>query len=441
MSTPAEQLRVLLDGIEEVVPAEDFERAITQAARGERPPLRVKFGMDPTSPDVHLGHTVVLRKLADFQRFGHTAVLIVGGFTAQVGDPSGRTTARPRLTPEQVRDNAATYLDQVHRVLLPEPLEVVDNTDWLAPLTMAEVLGLAAQATVAQMLERSDFAARYASGRPIAVSELLYPLLQGQDSVAVRADVELGGTDQTFNLLVGRDLQSAAGQSPQAILTLPLLEGLDGSEKMSKTAGNTIGLTESPAEMFGKAMRVRDELMVKYLRLVTDVHPDEVDRVAAGLEASELHPAQVKRRLAREIVTLYHDAEAASEAEARFDRQFKQHEVPEDVAEVAVPVSIDSLPALLRATGLTASASEGRRMVQQGAVRIDGQRQADPDVALDVAQLAGSVVQVGRRRFARVVPSDGSHAAASQAVDSHTADSHAAGQPPAQPDAGDDASA
>lgn len=406
MSTPAEQLRVLLDGVEEVVPAEEFERAVTEAARGDRPPLRVKFGMDPTSPDVHLGHTVVLRKLRDFQRFGHTAVLIVGGFTAQVGDPSGRSTARPRLTPQEVADNAATYLEQVRRVLLPEPLEVVDNADWLGSLAMADVLRLASQATVAQMLERSDFAARYADGRPIAVSELLYPLLQGHDSVEVRADVELGGTDQTFNLLVGRDLQGAAGQAPQSILTLPLLEGLDGSEKMSKTAGNTIGVTDEPAEQFGRAMRVRDELMTKYLRLVTDVHPDEVDRIAAGLERGDLHPAQVKRRLAREIVTLYHDAAAAEAAEERFDRQFKEHRIPEDVPEVAVPADLDSLPALLRATGLTSSGSEGRRMIAQGAVRVDGERQHDADAGIDVRALVGSVVQVGRRRFARVALDD-----------------------------------
>lgn len=398
-----EQLRVLLDGVEDALPRDELERRVAAAARGERPPLRVKFGMDPTAPDVHLGHTVVLRKLRDFQRFGHTAVLIVGGFTAQVGDPSGRSTTRPRLTPEQVRENAATYLSQVRHVLHAEPLEVVDNNDWLAAMSLADVLGLASQATVAQMLERSDFAERYAANRPIAVSELLYPLLQARDSVEVRADVELGGTDQTFNLLVGREVQTAAGQQPQCVVTLPLIEGIDGSEKMSKTAGNTIGVTEDPAEMFGKAMRVPDQLMVKYLRLVTDAHPDEVDRVEQDLAVGRAHPAEVKRRLAREIVTLYHSAEAAAAAEARFDRQFRERGIPDDVPEVAVPADLDSWPGFLRALGLVASGGEARRMLTQGAVRVDGEQVVDRvDAPLSLDDLDGRVVQVGKRRFARV---------------------------------------
>lgn len=399
-----DQLRVLLDGVDQALPRGELERKLGAVARGQRPPLRIKFGMDPTSPDVHLGHTVVLRKLREFQRFGHTAVLIVGGFTAQVGDPSGRSSTRPRLTAEQVRQNAATYLSQVRRVLHEQPLEVVDNSDWLAAMSMADVLGLASQATVAQMLERADFAERYAAERPIAVSELLYPLLQGRDSVEVGADVELGGTDQTFNLMVGRDLQAAADQDPQCVLTLPLIEGLDGAEKMSKTAGNTIGVTEDAAEMFGKAMRVRDDLMVKYLRLVTDVHPDEVDRIAAELDAGRAHPAEVKRRLAREIVTLYHSAEAAAAAEARFDRQFKEGGIPDDVPDVGVPAEVDSWPGLLRALGLVASGGEARRMLAQGAVRVDGQPLQDAEGAVDVEQLRGRVVQVGKRRFARLQP-------------------------------------
>lgn len=397
-----EQVRVLLDGIDQALPSGELERKIRAAAGGKRPPLRVKFGMDPTSPDVHLGHTVVLRKLREFQQLGHTAVLIVGGFTAQVGDPSGRSTARPGLTAEEVRENAATYLAQVQRVLLDEPLEVVNNADWLSQMSMADVLALTSTATVAQMLERSDFAARYASNRPIAVSELLYPLLQGQDSVEVRADVELGGTDQTFNLMVGRDLQAAAGQEPQSVLTLPLIEGLDGAEKMSKTAGNTIGVTDEAADMFGKAMRVRDDLIVKYLRLVTDVHPDEVDSIARGLAEGSEHPAVAKRRLAREIVTLYHSAEAATQAEARFDRQFKERGIPEDVPDIAVGSAVSGWPALLQTLDLVASGSEARRMIRQGAVRVDGDRIADADAPVDLDELEGRVVQVGKRRFARV---------------------------------------
>ena len=403
MQPVPEQLRVLLDGAEEVVPADELERKIAAAAASERPPLRVKLGVDPTSPDIHLGHTVVLRKLRDFQRMGHTAVLIIGGFTAQVGDPSGRSTTRPRLSPEEVDANAATYLAQVRKVLLDEPLEVVDNREWLAGLAMRDVLALASRMTVARMLERSDFHTRYAEGRPIAVSEFLYPLLQGQDSVEVRADLELGGTDQTFNLLVGRDLQAGAGQDPQCVLTMPLIEGLDGATKMSKTAGNTIGVDEDPAEMFGKAMRVRDDLMEKYLRLVTDVHPDEVDAIVAGLAEGSLHPGDVKRRLAREIVTLYHSEADAKRAEARFNTQFRERAIPDDIPHFDIGAQASwPLPALLRDCGLVASGSEARRMVTQGAVRLDGEVLDDPVAELAREQLDGRVLQVGKRRFVRL---------------------------------------
>jgi tyrosyl-tRNA synthetase len=399
-----EQLRVLLDGAEQVLPADELERKVAEAARGERPPLRVKLGVDPTSPDIHIGHTVVLRKLRDFQRMGHTAVLIIGGFTAQVGDPSGRSTTRPRLTREEVDANAATYLAQVGKVLLEERLEVVNNSDWLEPLSMVDVLRLTSQMTVARVLERADFSARYKSGKPIAVSEFLYPLLQGQDSVAVRSDVELGGTDQTFNLLVGRDLQAASGQDPQCVLTMPLLEGLDGSAKMSKTAGNTIGVTEEPADMFGKAMSLRDELMVKYFRLATDVHPDDVDRIESGLTSGQLHPGATKRRLAREIVSLYHSEEAAETAEKRFDTVFVAKAVPDDVPSFAVGSSQRwFLPTLLQQAGLAGSGSEARRLVSEGAVRLDGQQLDDPTAELPLADLVQRVLQVGKRRFVRLV--------------------------------------
>jgi tyrosyl-tRNA synthetase len=405
MTPAAEQLRVLLDGAAEVAPRAEFERKVTAAARGERPALRAKLGVDPTTPDIHLGHTVVLRKLRDFQRMGHTAVLIIGGFTAQVGDPSARSATRPRLSAEEVEANARTYLAQVRKVLLDEPLEVVNNADWLAPLSMEDVLRLTAQMTVARMLERQDFAGRYKAGRPIALSEFLYPLLQGQDSVAVESDVELGGTDQTFNLLVGRDLQQAAGQEGQCILTLPLIEGLDGAEKMSKTAGNTIGVDEPAAEMFGKAMRIRDELMPKYFRLVTDVHPDEVDALAEGLASGTLHPGETKRRLAREIVRLYHSERAARAAEERFNVQFRERAIPDDVPEFDLGDGDDwFLPALLgpEGTGLCASGSEARRMVSQGAVRLDGEPLTEPTAVLARADLDGRVLQVGKRRFARL---------------------------------------
>lgn len=404
MTSASEQLKVLMDGVEEALPAGDLERKVTEVVAGERPPLRVKLGVDPTTPDIHLGHTVVLRKLADFQRLGHTAVLLIGGFTAQVGDPSGRTTTRPRLSAEEVRANASTYLGQARKVLSDERLEVVDNSDWLSGMTMSEVLGLAGQITVARMLERTDFSARYEAGRPIAVSEFLYPLLQGQDSVAVRADVELGGTDQTFNLLVGRDLQSAGDQEPQTAVTLPLLEGTDGVAKMSKTTGNHIALDEEPADMFGKVMSIPDERMTKYFRLLTGVHPDEVDEIERGLATGQLHPAETKRRLARTLVTLYHGADAAEAAEARFDRLFRERAAPEDMPDFDISGEDQwFLPALLTEAGLVSSGSEARRMVRQGAVRLDGAPLEDPTAEYDPAALAGRVLQVGRRRFVRLV--------------------------------------
>ena len=404
MESPENQLRILLNGAEQVLPPEEFERKVTQASRGERPPLRAKLGVDPTSPDIHLGHSVILRKLRDFQRLGHTAVLIIGGFTAQVGDPSGRTATRPRLTEQEVTDNATTYLEQVRKVLLDERLEIVNNAEWLAPMTMADVLRLTSRMTVARMLERSDFSARYEQGRPIAISEFLYPLLQGQDSVAIRSDVELGGTDQTFNLLVGRDLQSTEGQDPQCVMTMPLIEGTDGSAKMSKSYGNYIGVDEPPAEMFGKVMSVPDELMVKYFRLLTDVAPDEVDRIATGLALGELHPGATKRRLGREIVTLYHAEADATAAEQRFDTQFVARGVPQDIPSFALGEAAEwFLPALLQESGLCASGSEARRQVAGGAVRLDGEPLTEPTATLARGDLVDRVLQVGRRRFVRLV--------------------------------------
>jgi len=407
MPSAAEQLSVLRNGAEQILPGDQFDRMVARAAGGERPPLRVKLGFDPTKPDIHLGHTVPLRKLRDFQRFGHTAVLVIGGFTAQVGDPSGRSAQRPRLQAEEVAANAATYLEQARKVLLPAPLEVVNNADWLGPMGLPDVLGLTAQMTVARMLERSDFAARYRQGRPIAILEFLYPLLQGQDSVVIHSDVELGGTDQTFNLLVGRDLQVAAGQEPQCALTLPLLEGLDGVAKMSKTAGNAIGVDEDPSEMFGKVMSLPDGLIVKYFRLATDVSPTEVDHIAAEVvDADGAERGRLKRQLARHIVTEYHSEAAAAAAERRFDVQFREHGVPDDVPEFDLG-STDPwfLPALLVNAGLAASGSEARRLVLSGAVRLDGRTLAEPTAELPAADLVGRVLQVGRRRFARCVRS------------------------------------
>jgi tyrosyl-tRNA synthetase len=402
MTDVNEQLRVLTHGVADIQPYDEFERKIRAAAAGERPPLRVKFGIDPTSTDLHVGHSVVFRKLEEFQRFGHTAVLIIGGFTAQVGDPSGKSTTRPRLTAEEVAANAKTYLEQVRLVLRDEPLEITDNTEWLSDMSLADVLALTSQMTVARMLERADFAQRYAARTPIAISEFLYPLLQGQDSVAVHADVELGGTDQTFNLMAGRGLQQNAGQDPQCVLTMPLIEGLDGSAKMSKSLGNAIGLTDEPNDMYGKTMRLRDGLIVKYLRLATDVAREEVDDIAARMEDGSLNPRDAKRRLARELVTLYHSAGAARAAEDRFDVQFRQRAVPDDIPTVDLDADHWFLPSLLQTAGLVTSGSEARRMVGQGAVRLDGEVLTDPTAEYGAGTLDGAVLQVGRRRFARL---------------------------------------
>ena len=365
----------------------------------------MKLGIDPSSPDIHLGHAVPLRKLRRFQDLGHTAVLIIGDFTGQVGDPSGQSATRKALTAQEVAANAATYVDQARRILLPERLEVRHNAEWLGAMGVEGLLRLAAQTTVAKMLERDDFAKRYADGRPISIVEFLYPLLQAQDSVEIRADVELGGTDQTFNLLVGRDLQGRAGQEAQIAFTLPLLEGLDGVQKMSKSLGNYVGISEAPEDMFGKLMRVPDELIGKYMRLTTGLDPAEVDALEADAKAGGPGAGAAKRRLAREVVTLYHGAEAAERAEQHFDRLFKEHEQPEQIDESAIPAeAVDDrrvlLPKLIHAVGLAASTSKARDLIAQGGVRLDGEQVTELELPLE--RVAGRVLQVGKRGFRRL---------------------------------------
>jgi tyrosyl-tRNA synthetase len=308
----AEQVRILLSGTAQVVPEDDLRVAIEHAAAGDRPPLRVKFGVDPTRPDLHLGHGVPLRKLRQFQQLGHTAILVIGGFTAQVGDPSGRSAQRTVLTADEVMANAETYLAQVGRVLLDEPLEIVNNADWLGAMRTDDVVAISSHVTVAQVLERSDFAKRIAAREPLSVMELFYPILQGQDSVAIRADVEIGGTDQTFNILMGRDLQVAAGQPPQIAMTLPLLTGLDGVQKMSKSYDNYVAFEDPPEVMYRKLLGLPSSLLEDYLRLTTDLHPDEVDGLMAAWQRREMTADDVKERLAREVVALYYGAEAAA---------------------------------------------------------------------------------------------------------------------------------
>ena len=399
-----EDLPSLLAGSAEVVPAEELERKLTLGR-----PLRVKLGLDPTAPVVTLGWAVVLHKLRQFQDAGHTAVLIVGDFTAQVGDPSGKTETRPRLSQEEVRGYAERLLDQFWRILDPERTEVRYNAEWLEPMSMEDILRLSASTTVARMLERDDFAKRYAEGKPISIMEFLYPLLQGMDSVAVEADVELGGRDQTFNLLVGRDLQREFDQEPQVALTTPLLVGSDGVQKMSQSLGNYIGITDPPDEMFGKLARVPDELIPTYRLLALDFFrdPTEAERVEKGLEDGSLDAWDEKRRLAREVVDLYHGQGSGAGAGERFERVHRERELPEEVPNLAIPpdLVIDGrvyLPKLLAVLGLADSNSRARRLIEQGGVRLDGQPVDGDTLELPANELKGRVLQVGRRGFARL---------------------------------------
>ena len=397
--SPKEQLHIIESGTEAIVPA-----AALLEKLGTGRPLRVKLGVDPTAPDLHLGHAVPLRKLRQFQDLGHTVVLIIGDFTAFIGDPSGRSATRPPLTWEQIEANAQTYIDQAFRILDPDKTELVRNSEWLSKLDFAELLRITSRFTVARILERDDFAKRYAEQRPISLHEFLYPVAQAYDSVAVRADVELGGTDQLFNLLAGRELMEKQGMEPQVCLTLPLLEGTDGTLKMSKSYGNYIGLTDTADDMFGKTMSIPDALMVKYFRLCTTVPVEEIDEIQAGLGSGDLDPNATKRRLGRTIVDLYHGPGAGIDAEATFDRVFKRHEAPDDVPEVAVArTDTIHLPALLKELGLVPSNAEGRRMIDGGGVRIDGEQV--PAQGYDVAweTVSGKVVQAGKRRYARPV--------------------------------------
>jgi tyrosyl-tRNA synthetase len=399
--TPSD-LDVLRGGSAEIVPDDGLAEKL---ALGR--PLRVKLGLDPTAPAVTLGWAVVLRKLRQFQDAGHQAVLIVGDFTARVGDPSGRSAARPRLTKEEVDAFAEPLLEQFGRVLDMNRVELRRNSEWLEPLGVEDVLRLTASITVARMLERDDFAQRYEQGRPISLMEFMYPLLQGYDSVAVEADVELGGTDQLFNLLVGRVLQKEVGQQPQVALTMPLLEGLDGVRKMSQSLGNYVGVTDPPQDMFGKLMSIPDDLIAKYELLCTDLGEAGHTAVAAGLADGSIRPNDEKRRMARSIVELYHPGEGAH-AEEAFDRVFRRHDLPDDVPDAVLPADVlrDGrvwLPRALAATGLAASNAEARRAIEQGGVRLDGEVITDPDLELLPKRLLGKVLQVGRRRYARIV--------------------------------------
>ena len=367
-------------------------------------PLRVKLGIDPTASDIHLGFAVVLRKLREFQERGHTAVLILGDYTAQIGDPSGRSVTRPRLSKEQVDEYAATYVDQLHQILLPEPLEIRRNSEWLASMDIEDVLRLTSRTTVARMLERDDFAKRYAAGQSISVMEFLYPLLQGWDSVMVEADIELGGSDQLWNFLMARPLMEQEGLEPQVVLTMPLLVGLDGTQKMSKSLGNYIGIAEPAGDQFGKVMKLPDELMPQYFELATAWPLERAQGTEHALEQGELRPVDAKRLLARSVVDLYHGDGAGEEAEAEFDRVFKAHEAPSEIPDVNVPSARVRVATLLRHAfpDAVSSNKDGRRKIVQGGVRLDGEEVTDGDLELDAADVDGKLLQLGRRNWARL---------------------------------------
>jgi tyrosyl-tRNA synthetase len=402
----AESLRLLRAGTVDCITEDELRDKLASGR-----PLRVKLGLDPTASDIHLGSAVVLRKLRQFQDLGHVAVLIIGDFTARVGDPSGRTATRPPLSNDEIDAHAMTYVEQAQNILLADGdrLEVRRNSEWLAPMDMADVLRLTSRVTVARLLERNDFSARYEAGEPISLMELLYPLLQGWDSVMIDADVELGGTDQLFNILMGRHLQEQVGKAPQVVLTTPLLVGIGGGEKMSKSLGNHVGITEPPDQQFGKLMRIPDEVMPQYFELATAWGPDRAAEAIVELERAEpADRAGLKRELARTVVDVYHGEGAGAAAETEFDRVFKEHAAPKEVAEYVIPP--DELrdgrievARLLTLAGLAASNREGRRKIQEGGVYLDDdERVTDPSLEVTPAEVDGRLLRLGRRSWVRI---------------------------------------
>ncbi len=369
-------------------------------------PLRIKAGFDPTAPDLHLGHTVLIQKMKHFQELGHRVMFLIGDFTGLIGDPSGKSETRPPLTPQQVQENAGTYKEQIFKILDPEKTEVVFNSVWMQEIKSIDMIRLCAKHTVARMLERDDFKKRFQAQKPIGIHEFVYPLIQGYDSVAIKADIELGGTDQTFNLLVGRHIQKEYGQEPQVVITMPLLEGLDGVQKMSKSLGNYIGITEPPQDMFGKLMSVSDDLMFRYFELLSSLDLDEIKGLKDGIADGRLHPKDVKTRLAQELVERFHGARAAEAAKADFEAQFSRGEVPDDIPEFKLSPDEKTiyLPKVLKKAGLVESTSDARRLIKQGAVSIDGTKVRSEEIEVQAPQ---TVLKVGKRRFLRIIPLKG----------------------------------
>lgn len=399
-----EQLSYLTKGTVDVIRAEDL-RAKLEAAEKTGRKLRIKAGFDPTAPDLHVGHTVLIRKMRHFQQLGHNVIFLIGDFTGLIGDPTGRNATRPPLTPEQIAANAETYKAQIFKLLDPDQTIVEFNAKWMNAFTPMDFIKLTAKATIAQMLERDEFNKRYQAGIPISVHEFLYPLVQGYDSVALQSDVELGGTDQKFNLLMAREIQRAYGQEPQIIMTTPLLEGLDGVNKMSKSYGNYIGINERPDNIYGKAMSVSDEMMWRYYELLTDLTVTEVAQLKAAVESGARHPREVKSELAKKLVADFHSQEAANQAEAEFTRRFREHQAPTEVEtrELQLAEPTVKLIDLLVQTDLAPSKAEARRLISQGGVKLNGEKVGEVMAQLDTAETPEMLLQVGKLKFLKIV--------------------------------------
>ena len=400
--TVAEQMTIIKRGTVEILIEKELEEKLEKSIKTGIP-LRIKAGFDPTAPDLHLGHTVLLQKMRQFQQLGHEVCFLIGDFTGMIGDPTGKSETRKALTTEDVLKNAETYKEQVFKILDPVKTKVMFNSEWLSAMGATDMIALAAKYTVARMLERDDFGKRYANQLPISIHEFLYPLIQGYDSVAMKADVELGGTDQKFNLLVGRELQREWGQRPQSVITMPLLEGLDGVNKMSKSLGNYIGINDSPDEIFGKIMSVSDNLMLRYYELLSDLSLADIDKLKQGLKTHDIHPMDAKKQLGRELTGRYHGQDAALLAEENFVKRFRDNQTPEDMPEITLTAEVGNilLCKLLASLELVPSNSEGRRAIKGGGVKIDGEKITDENCEL--AAKGSYVIQVGKRRFAKVV--------------------------------------
>ncbi len=403
MKSIEEQIEWIRRGAVEILPEEELKKKLQQAVASGKP-LRVKAGFDPTAPDLHLGHSVLIQKLRHFQELGHEVIFLIGDFTGMIGDPTGKSATRPHLTREEVEENARTYKEQIFKILDPDRTEIVFNSAWMSALKADELIRLAGKMTVARMLERDDFQKRYRANQPISIHEFLYPLIQGYDSVMLKADIEIGGTDQKFNLLVGRELQKEWGQAQQVVLTMPLLEGLDGVQKMSKSLGNYVGIEDPPGEMFGKIMSIPDALMWRYYELLSDRPLDEVDRLRAEVKDGSLHPMEAKKRLGEEIVRKYHSPDASRKAREEFEHVFRDKEVPEDLPTVTLDWGAGEIwiIKILTEAKLVRSSSEGRRMIKQGAVQVDGEKISDLDYQLPAPEKA-YIIKVGKKRFVRLV--------------------------------------